>query len=287
MNEQKLNNLKAANEAEFKGEAVVTTTVEPTVETIASLFASNDQGSVFSGNNQLNKTARLTQMSTDIANEVFKKVVSSGLEYEAAVKASQQSHDAMDDLINECFDLGSVNIDFLKTVSEDELEKMVRSQQSKRSRSKSKAMTQDNYITMMIGAVAENLLRLALGKPKSAGGGAVMGEIGFSAEDLEKLADFPEDLKKAIRNVQSKKSIMKAKANFDVQSPRWQQLLRAEQQLKEVRDRTNGLVNEQAEQALKVKEQAEEMLADINVDELDANDAKALLEAMKEMLANK
>jgi hypothetical protein len=193
----------------------------------------------------------------------------------------------MDDLINECFDLGSVNIDFLKTVSEDELEKMVRSQQSKRSRSKSKAMTQDNYITMMIGAVAENLLRLALGKPKSAGGGAVMGEIGFSAEDLEKLADFPEDLKKAIRNVQSKKSIMKAKANFDVQSPRWQQLLRAEQQLKEVRDRTNGLVNEQAEQALKVKEQAEEMLADVNVDELDANDAKALLEAMKEMLANK
>lgn len=270
----------ATEEGQTNQEQAVNTEV-----TMGALFADESKAPVFGGANQLNKTARLTQIATDIANQVFTKATSDLAQYEGRILASQKSHDAMDDLIGECYNLGAVDVNFLKTVSDEEIEKMIRSQQSKRSRAKSKMMTQENYLTMMTGAVAELLLREASGKPKSAGGGAIMGEIGFSAEDLEHLAEFPDELKKAIRNVQSKKSIMKAKADFDSLSPRWQQLLRAEQQLKEVRDRVNGTVNEEAAEALEVKKQAEELLADVDVENASPEDALKLLQAMKEMLA--
>jgi hypothetical protein len=282
-NENKLNSALQANEEQIVSPIDGN---EQEEQNVSSLFVSESQA-VANGNHQLNKTARLTQIAQSITDKIWKVVSTSGTTYEADVRASQKSHDAMDDLINQLENLADVDVRFLQTVSEEELEKMIRSQQSKRSRSKSKAMTVENYLTMMTGAVAENLLRLAAGKPKSAGGGAVMGEIGFSAEDLDALAEFPEELKKAIRNVQSKKSIMKSKANFDIQDVRWQQLLRAEQQLKEVRDRVNGIATKEAEEALNVKKQAEEMLADVNTDDLDADEAKRLLDMMKEMLANR
>lgn len=239
------------------------------------------------GSNQLTKTAQLTQIATDIANEIFAKITAEPEAYQAQVLASQKSHDAMDDLINELHPLGTVDVSFLQTETEETLEKMIRSQQSKRSRAKSKPMTKENYLTMMVGAVAENLLRLAAGKPKSAGGGAVMGDIGFSPEDLEHLAQYPEDLKKAIRNIQSKKSIMKAKKDFDPQNPRWLQLLRAEQQLKELRDRVNGSVAKEAKEALEAKQKLEEMLATKDINSLPPEEAKQLLDAVKEMLASK
>lgn len=283
MTNEKLNDVTVANEGQIQIPAA-----QPEVHTqsIESLFVSEQQA-VSTGAHMLNKTARLTQIAQDISNKVFKVVSTSGLTYEGQVNASMKSHDAMDDLINELYDLGSVDVNFLKTVNDEELEKMIRSQQSKRSRAKSKTMTTENYLTMMTGAVAENLLRLVAGKPKSAGGGAVMGEIGYSQEDIDKFEEFPEDLKKEIRNVQSKKSIMKSKADFDVQSPRYQQLLRAEQQLKAVRDKVNGVATSEAKEALEVKKQAEEMLADVNPNDMSADDAKRLLEAMKEMLANR
>lgn len=252
-----------------------------------NLFESETTVTVLGGAHQLNKTARLTQQATEIAQSILKEIMSNVAEYELKVKASQQSHDAMDDLINEVHSLGEEPIDYLKTVSEDEIEKMIRSQQSKRSRAKSKVMTQENYLTMMVGAISENLLRIAGNKPKSAGGGTVMGEIGFSAEDLEQLAQYPEELKKAIRNVQSKKSIMKAKQGFDIQDPRWQQLLRAEQQLKDVRDQTNIMATQEAKDALEAKSKVEEMLSTTDVGELKADEARALLDQVKEMLASK
>jgi hypothetical protein len=286
-NEQKLNTLLAANREVAASDEQTDNQVQELTEGFDNLFMDDSKAVAFNSANQLNKTARLTQLATEIANRVFQEATDDLNEFAPAIKASQKSHDAMDDLIGEIVDLGAVDVDFLKSVSEEELEKMIRSQQSKRSRAKSKAMTQENYMTMMTGAVAEQLLRLVAGKPKSSGGGTVMGEIGFSAEDLEKLAEYPEDLKKAIRNVQSKKSIMKSKVDYDPQSARWLQLVRAEQQLKEVRDRVNGIVNEQAAEAIEVKKKAEEMLANVDTEGMSSEDAIKLLAQMKEMLANK
>jgi acetolactate synthase regulatory subunit len=248
---------------------------------LKGLFANSTNQKGTSRGNQLDNTANLTRISTDIAVEILKRAEAE--KYQAKIVESQQSHDVMDQLINELYDLTTVDIEFLKAESEV-LDRMIKSQQSKRSRAKSREMTLDNYITMLTGAVAENLLRIAAGKPKSAGGGgARRGTVTYSEEELEALANDPEALKRAIRNVQSKKSIYKSKADFDPESERWQELLEAEEQLKAIRD---GQTIE-AEKAIEKTNQLEEMLATIDPKDLKATDAKDMLESIKQMLLTK
>lgn len=284
MTAKKLNNQEATEEMINLEVAEAEETAVENHE-LDDLFEAEEDAVIYSGANQLNKTAHLTNIAQRIATEILNTVMTNKEEYANKVKASQQSHDAMDDLIGELYTISKDDYKFLQSESSETLEKMIRSQQSKRSRAKSKVMTRENYLTMLTGAVAELLLRDAAGKPKSSGGGAVMGEIGFSAEDLEKLAQFPEDLKKAIRNIQSKKSIMKSKAGFDPQDVRWQQLLRAEQQLKEVRDQGNAAATKKAQEVIDKQKQLEEMLA--ATDATSPDEAKQLLDAVREMLASK
>src|SRR5690606_18846604 len=196
--------------------------------------------------NQLSSTANLTRISVDIAREILKRAEADAEKYQQVILDSQKSHDVMDQLINEIYDLSTVDIEFLKAESEEVLDRMIKSQQSKRSRAKSREMTFENYLAMLTGAVAENVLRIAANKPKSVGGGARRGTVTYSEEELEAFKNDPEALRRALRNVQSKKSIYKSKADFDPESERWQELLKAEEQLKAIRD---GL-NVEAEKAI-------------------------------------
>lgn len=249
---------------------------------LKELFANSTNQKGTSRGNQLDNTANLTRISTDIAVEILK--IAEAEKHQAKIVESQKSHDVMDQLINDTYDLTTVDIEFLKAESEEVLDRMIKSQQSKRSRAKSKEMTLDNYITMLTGAVAENLLRIAADKPKSAGGGgARRGTVTYSEEELEALANDPEALKRAIRNVQSKKSIDKSKADWNPESERWQELLKAEEQLKAIRD---GQTIE-AEKAIEKTNQLEEMLATIDPKDLKAADAKDMLESIKQMLLTK
>lgn len=251
---------------------------------LKGLFANNNTTEVSSRGNQLDSTATLTRISTDIAREILKTAEADAEQFADKIIESQQSHDAMDALINEIYNLNEVDVDFLKEETEDVLDRMIKSQQSKRSRAKSKEMTIDNYLTMMTGAVAENLLRIVANKPKSAGGGgARRGSVRYSEEELEIFANDPEALKRAIRNVQSKKSIAKSKADFDPESERWQELLEVEAELKAIRD---GQTVE-AEKAVETTNQLEEMLATVDPKDLKAADAKAMLDSIKGMLADK
>jgi Mg2+ and Co2+ transporter CorA len=252
---------------------------------LKELFANNSANQKVSNRgNQLSSTANLTRISTDIAREILKRAEADAEKYQTKIVESQKSHDVMDQLIKDTYDLTSVDIEFLKAESEEVLDRMIKSQQSKRSRAKSKEMTLDNYITMLTGAVAENLLRIAANKPKSAGGGGARRRtVTYSEEELEALANDPEALRRALRNVQSKKSIYKSKADFDPESERWQELLKAEEQLKAIRD---GQTIE-AEKAIEKTSQLEEMLASVDPKDLKAADAKDMLESIKHMLATK
>lgn len=253
---------------------------------LKELFANNNNTSqeVTNRGNQLSSTAELTRISADIAREILKRAEANPEKYQQLILDSQKSHDVMDQLINEIYDLTTVDIEFLKAESEEVLDRMIKSQQSKRSRAKSKEMTLDNYITMLTGAVAENLLRIAANKPKSAGGGgARRGTVTYSEEELEAFKNDPEALRRAIRNVQSKKSIYKSKADWDPESERWQELLKAEEQLKAIRD---GQIIE-AEKAIEKTNQLEEMLATVDPKDLKAADAKEMLESIKQMLSTK
>lgn len=253
---------------------------------LKELFANNNNTSqeVTNRGNQLNSTAELTRISADIAREIMKRAEADAEKYQQQILDSQKSHDVMDRLVNELYDLSTVDIEFLKAESEEVLDRMIKSQQSKRSRAKSKEMTLENYLTMLTGAVAENLLRIAANKPKSAGGGgARRSSVRYSEEELEAFKNDPEALRKALRNVQSKKSIYKSKADFDPKSERWQELLEVEAQLKAIRDGQSA----DAEKAIEKTNQLEEMLATVDPKDLKAADAKELLENIKQMLATK
>lgn len=253
---------------------------------LKGLFVDNNNTNqeVTNKGNQHDNTANLTRISADIAREILKRAEADAEKYQQVILDSQKSHDVMDQLINEIYNLNEVDIGFLKDESEEVLDRMIKSQQSKRSRAKSKEMTLDNYITMLTGAVAENLLRIAANKPKSAGGGvARRGSVRYSDEELEIFANDPEALKRAIRNVQSKKSIYKSKADFDPESERWQELLEVEAQLKAIRD---GQTIE-AERAIEKTQSLEEMLATVDPKDLKATEAKDMLESIKQMLATK
>lgn len=253
---------------------------------LKGLFASNNHTSkeVTSRSNQLSNTANLTRISADIAKKILKIAEADAEKYQQVILDSQKSHDVMDQLIKDTYDLTTVDIGFLKDEPAEVLDRMIKSQQSKRSRAKSKAMTFENYLTLLTGAVAENLLRLAANKPKTAGGGgARRTSVAYSEEELEAFKHDPEALKRAIRNVQSKKSIYRAKADFDEKSERWKELLETEAQLKALRDGQSA----EAEKAIEKASQLEEMLATIDPKELKAADAKEMLNSIKQMLATK
>lgn len=227
-------------------------------------------------------TAQLTAVANELVTEVIGKLNENLDAYRADFDASKSDHRAMDKLLAQLIDFDTVDVEFIKQLDEATVDGMLKSQQSKRSRAKSKAMTLDNYKSMMSGAVAENLIRKATGKVKSAGGARRMsGSVDFSAEQLEALRDDQERLKKEIRNIQSKKSIMKSKADFSEDDERWQALLVAEGQLKSIRVSTGGTKVVKVDET---KEKLAEMLNDLDPNSLKAADSKEVLARIKELI---
>lgn len=255
---------------------------------LGELFSAAGTRTTFGGANQLQITAQLTSLSADIASKIMHSIQQDPVGLRDKVLSSQKEHEHMDDLIAELYPLETVDVEFLKGIDADELDKAIRSQQSKRSRAKSKSMTPDNYKTMLIGAVAENLLRLASGKAKNSGGMSEAADVGYTEEKLAEFAADPEELKKAIRNVQSKKSIMKSKAGFsELNNPRWEQLLVVESQLKALRDQGAAALSEEARKALEDKETVSELLADVDVENLPQEEMARILHSVKELLVSR
>lgn len=253
-----------------------------------ALFAGNEETKGFNGANQLNKTAQLTATATAVAHGIVRTVIDNQEEYSDRVEASQSSHDEMDRLVTDLGELQTVDIEFLKSEDADILEKMLKSQQSKRSRSKSKQMTQENYTNMLTAAVAENIIRTVIGKPKGASGNTANGgDPRYTDEQLQAFAEDGDKLTKAIRNVQSKKSIAKSKADFSEDTEKWQQLLEAEQQLKGLRSELTGLASKESQAAIEANKRAIDELENTDLANLSAKDAKALLEKTREMLAGR
>ena len=103
---------------------------------------------------------------------------------------------------------------------------------------------------------------------------------------LEVLKENQEQLKKELRNVQSKKSIMKSKANFSEEDERWQQLLVAEGQLKSIRVSTRGTTK--IVEVDTTKEKLEEAFDGIDIESIEkmkAADSKALLAKLAELIS--
>lgn len=230
----------------------------------------------------LSGTAQLTNIASNLAAEIIRVMNDDIDTYVDDIKRSQSDNNAMDNLIEKVSPLANVDVGFLREIDEDTLEGMLKSQQSKRSRCKSKAMTMDNYKALMTGAIAENLIRIATGKEKHSGGPRRQaGTVEYTIEQLQMLEADQEKLRKEIRNVQSKKSIMKSKADFDENDERYQSLLRVEQQLKDMRIGTGHEVVE----VDTTKNALTDLLGDIDVAHIGAKDSKALLEQIAKLVA--
>lgn len=221
----------------------------------------------------LSGTAELTKISNSIAVRVIRSMEEQIDVYRDRIAKSANDSKEMDALLDEFRPWVDLEEDHpLRFLDDATVEGMLKSQQSKRSRTKSKAMTLDNYCTLMTATIAESLLRELYNKPKSAAfGNRRNGSVDYTPAELEAYAADQEALRKEIRNIQSKKSIMKSKADFDESSEQWMALLKAEQMLKDLR------VNTSVVEVDHTKDKLKELLAGKDIEHLKATDSKELL----------
>ena len=249
--------------------------------TIANLFTANT-ATATNTNGTLAGTQQLTTLASSIADKVLAYSESHLEELSQLITDSRTKPAELDKLIEQAVDLGQEDVDFLKDLDEKVTDSMLKSQQSKRSRCKSKEMTLDNYRSMMTAAIAESLIRMATGKEKGTYGGRTSTLTAYDEETLQKLADDQEALRKEIRNIQSKKSIMKSKAGFTEESERWLLLLEAEEQLKSIRD--TGSSSPKTIVVDETKDKLTEMLAETDPSKLKPAELKQMLNAIKDMV---
>lgn len=249
---------------------------------INELFGAKNEMTTANARN-LPGTAELTSVAHATAIRIMKAMEEDIEAYKPRIQKSAMDAKELDAIIDELADYSSIAEDsVLYSFGEEQVESMLKSQQSKRSRSKSKAMSLDNYITLLTAAIAEDILRTIYNKPKSAGGfHRAAGNVDYTIEQLEALGNDQEALRKEIRNIQSKKSIMKSKADFDESDPRWQALLKAEQQLKDMRvGGRSGIV-----EVDKTKNALDELLAGKDISKMKSAEAHELLERIAALTA--
>ena len=245
-------------------------------------FVTHDEnGLVRTRMNALAGTPLLVACSAQVVAEVMQTIENDAEKYSELFEASKTDHVAMETLITEVYDLSTVDASFLKQVGEDELLGMLKSQQSKRSRAKSKTMTVDNYKSMMNAAVSELLLREALDKPRSSGGfGSGRSILDYTPEEIQALGEDQEALRKAIRNVQSQKCVLKHKEDFDESNETYQSLLKLEAVLKDLR------IVMPRQRTDKTRQKIKDALAAHDVENLKAADSKELLKMIAAMVAD-
>ena len=244
-----------------------------------NLFA-NENKEVTTSARQLSGTAELTRIASNLAADMIRTMEDDIDNYRERLQKSTKDMDELETLIDELVEVPTEEASFLTELEDKTVEGMLKSQQSKRSRTKSKTMTLDNYKTLVTAAIAEKIIRDVCDMPKSHGGPKRAGKVDYTPAELEALEADQEALRKEIRNIQSKKSIMKSKEGFDPADERWQSLLKAEQMLKDLRVGGHTTVVE----VDTTKDKLNELIGDLSIDDLKAADSKELLASIKEML---
>lgn len=232
------------------------------------LFVANTNGKT-SGKRTLAGTAEMTNVAEVVVSNIFEALSNDFDDYQELFEDSKVNHNSMDKLIHAFTnDFEDVDCDFLDKYDEEEIKGMLKSQQSKRSRSKSKDMTMDNYRAMMNAAVCELMIRKATGKIKSNTAGKSLDM--YTVEYIQSLAEDQYDLRREIRNVQSKISIFKKNHPEDyLELDDYKELLRIEGMLKEMRIPIEA-------GHTKVSKVTSE-LKDVDLTALDLDEAKALI----------
>lgn len=182
---------------------------------MSELFAAVEEVPAEEGKRGIPGATILKSAATVLATQIMGKIPQASAngdeEFLQLIKDSQTSVAALDTLVKQECGEALVN-DEVKHFGEEEVAKLLKSNQSNRSRRKNMPMTQPNYMEYLTAACAEWILRESCGITKNAnpfGGGRQAMVI--NDETIAQLADDQDALGKAIRNLQSKKSTYKAK----------------------------------------------------------------------------
>ena len=118
---------------------------------INELFNATENNEATTNARNLAGTAQLTAVANEYVASTIKVLNDNFEQYREAFEASKNDHSAMDALLAQIIDFDAIDVEFIKELDETVVDGMLKSQQSKRSRAKSKAMTMDNYKSMMAG----------------------------------------------------------------------------------------------------------------------------------------
>lgn len=199
---------------------------------------------------QLGITVPLNTLAMNKVNEVWKALEAQGPTAAERVKESTDSNEALMALVKEYVKYDPMELEFLTATDDATIESALKSQASKRSRMRSmlkEAFTQVNYKSLLQAAIAEHLVRLAIGKPTGARGSRARSSKAINSllpyAELIKLAEDQNELRRQLRNVQSRCSTYKSSlrnAGFSneeiLADERYIEFRAIEDQLKDARD---------------------------------------------------
>jgi len=219
------------------------------------------------------QTIKLTMQCNEEAAKLISRMQANEWPGELMI-ATMHDHDKMDAFLAENAPFNDEDYAWLSEIESGLVDRMIKSQQSKRSRSKGKQLTLQAVTALIVGAFAENALRKYCNKPKNqlVSMGA---EVNFTEEQLAELKENQEDLKRHIRNLQSRASIMKSKAAFDENDPKYVSLLHWQERLKALRDGTTA--------ASRANPAVVELLKDKDLTNMKPAEAKELLAKIQEL----
>lgn len=175
----------------------------------------------------------LQQFSQTIANEIFASISKST---DAELIASIQPILASGDYANTCELIGKFYDDatiadktsFLKSCSSTELDRLLESRRSDRSKARKAGLAQ-NFPRFLADVVAEKAIRLTSGKQYNQSG------AGTTAIDVEALAADQVALNKKIRSLQSRISVLRSKLQYaPADHPGHAEIARLQEQVREL-----------------------------------------------------
>ena len=188
---------------------VVNETTEP--ETIINPFANLDSSSAASsGTRKFDWTPQLQSISQKRANELVSRTQTDKTLADQATKMLEGNTSDLIDLINLAYDMDTIKADaeFLQLASTPELDGMLESQRSNRSKSKSKGLTKMAIILTYISSMyAELLIRETTGKPYQSN---LTTEL-FVSDDRDAIT-------RKIKSLQSKQSRLNKLAAYDTRA---------------------------------------------------------------------
>lgn len=196
-------------------EQLPTVTTEPTSEvvneTVINPFANLDSSSTTtSGTRKFDWTPQLQTISQQRANELVSRTQTEKDLADQATKMLQGSTNDLIELINQAYTVKVIadDAEFLKAASSDELDGMLESQRSNRSKSKSKGLTKMAIILTYISSMyAELLIRETTGKPYQSN---LTTEL-FVSDDRDAIT-------RKIKSLQSKQSRLSKLAAYDTRA---------------------------------------------------------------------